>query len=386
MSAVLTQDDESVSNDGERMIVGNAWGYWAHLSIYRFALPFAQGAEVLDAGSGAGYGADYLVRNGASHVLALDASALAIEHSRKRYHGLPLTFDVADLNAPLPVSSEAFDVVFSSNVFEHVGNVDGLAAECARAMKPGGVVIVAVPPICSAADMASDLDNHFHVHHIPPTAWHSKLSRFFLDVRCHAHEGRGEFASKERERIEIALPPDKVTIRETDFEFPETTAAAMLENRENITAVFVCRGRRVPAGPETIEERAPASWREGEAVARLLAKVREANNSLPGRVAALEARIATLDAERQAAAARADALEARKITMAAQIAALDAERQAAAARADALEARNSAMAAQIAALDAERQAAAARADALERSTIWRMTAPLRAAITGLRGR
>jgi hypothetical protein len=57
--------EECLTNAGERMIVGNLWGYWAHLSIYRFAVPFAQGKRVLDAGSGSGYGSSYLARHGA---------------------------------------------------------------------------------------------------------------------------------------------------------------------------------------------------------------------------------------------------------------------------------------------------------------------------------
>ena len=57
--------DAELTNAGERMIVGNISGYWAHLSIYHFALPFARGRRVLDAGCGAGYGAAYLARHGA---------------------------------------------------------------------------------------------------------------------------------------------------------------------------------------------------------------------------------------------------------------------------------------------------------------------------------
>ncbi len=182
--------DDILTNAGERMVEGNSWGYWAHLSIYSFALAYTRGQRVLDAGSGAGYGAAYLSRHGAE-VLALDHSRVAVEHSRARYAGDAVTFEVADLGAPLQLGDGVFDLVFSSNVFEHVGNVDGLAAECARVVKPSGVVIVAVPPIVSAAAMAADMQNQFHVHHIPPMAWHAKFSRFFDDVKCYRHVGKG---------------------------------------------------------------------------------------------------------------------------------------------------------------------------------------------------
>jgi SAM-dependent methyltransferase len=284
--------EERLTNAGERMIVGNLWGYWAHLSIYRFAVPLAQGKRVLDAGSGSGYGSSYLARHGAS-VLALDAGIFAIEHSRQRYAGDTVTFEVADLNSRLSLGDNVFDLVFSSNVFEHVANVDGLAAECARVMKGDGAAIIAVPPICSAAALAADMDNHFHVHHIPPTAWAAKLGRFFADVQCYGHFGLGEFASPARQEHEMRLPPDDVTIRETDFEFPEMSPADMLRQGTSITALFVCRGPRPKPEPQTIQERTPFDWREGEVAANKIAKARqqvdEVRTSMASEMLALQA-------------------------------------------------------------------------------------------------
>jgi SAM-dependent methyltransferase len=339
----FTVSDEALGNNGERAVVGNTWLYWAHLSIYRFALPFARGRRVLDAGSGAGYGSAYLARHGAN-VLALEASDLAVSHSRQQYAGDSVTFENADLNEPLQLGDEVFDLVFSSNVFEHIANVDRLAAECARVLKPDGVLLVAVPPICSAAAMAGDMENPFHIHHIPPTAWQAKLERFFMQVRCFAHFGTGEFASKERENREIMLPPDRVTVRETDFEFLESSAKALLDKADSISAVFVCQGRRIPEGRETLEERTPASWQEPAAAARLIRErgktTAPASQELPSaleRVAAAENR--AIEAEARLAGARAE----------------------------------------IAAL-------ALRVAALESSTSWKITRPLRNIADAIRGK
>jgi 2-polyprenyl-3-methyl-5-hydroxy-6-metoxy-1,4-benzoquinol methylase len=281
--------EAALTNAGERMTVGNMWGYWAHLSIYRFAIPYAQGKRILDAGSGSGYGAAYLARYGAD-VLALDAGSVAIEHSRQRYAGDAVTFEVADLNSRLPVGDEIFDLVFSSNVFEHIANVDGLAAECTRVIKPGGVVIIAVPPICSAAALAADMDNQFHVNHIPPTAWAAKLSRFFSNVECHAHFGTGEFSSQESHHREIRLTPDKVTIRETDFDFPKMAPEEMMIRGTSITAVFVCRGPKAIPDSETVIERTPTSWSEGEVAARKIGEMQAAIVELKAKIARLRSR------------------------------------------------------------------------------------------------
>jgi SAM-dependent methyltransferase len=253
-----------ISNDGERVTVDNTWSYYAHLSIYRFALSFCKtGSRVLDAGCGSGYGSAYLASHGAS-VLAYDAGADAVAHARRNYPAV--TYEVYDLGSPLPIADRSFDTVFSSNVFEHVPNVDGLAAECARVVKRDGAVIVAVPPVMNALGAESDIKNHFHVHHIPPAAWHAKLSRFFAEVECYDH--RGDLA-------EVTMPPEKVTIRETDFEFPLMSVEKHCLDHP-ISALFVCRQPRDVALPETLAERMPAEWFAGAIVARIIQEQREA--------------------------------------------------------------------------------------------------------------
>lgn len=269
---------EDLTNSGERMIVDNHWGYWAHLSIYRFALPFAIGKRVLDAGCGSGYGSVYLAQHGAN-VHAVDAGELAIKHCRTAYADESITFDVADLGKPLKLEDGSFDLVFSSNVFEHVGAIDTLCAEAARVMKPDGVTIVAVPPVCSAESAMSDMENEFHVHHIPPTAWHVKLSRFFEEVTCYAHRPAGRFVDPDVLQRELRLPQEEVTVKDTDFDFPETTAEE-LSLGETITAIYVCRGRIMEPGPETLAERTPAAWKEGELAAKVIARLKSREAAL----------------------------------------------------------------------------------------------------------
>jgi SAM-dependent methyltransferase len=350
-------DDTVVRNHGERMIVANLWSYWAHLSIYRFAVPFAVGERVLDAGSGAGYGAAYLSRHGAAGVLAFDAGVHAIEYSRQRYAGDAVSFEVADLNKPLPLGDRTFGLVFSSNVFDHVGNVDGLAAECARVVAEDGVVIVAVPPIPTADVMVSDVGNPFHVHHIPPVAWHAKLNRFFQDVRCYAHRHGGEFASKEREQEQVAASMETCRIRETDFIFPEDDSSSL---QDTITAIFVCRAPRAEPGPETLIERAPAIWREGEAAARALRAQKFTVSDLQH---VLESTRNDLDMARR---------EIERLSIAAreQAAAAGQDLSLALRRAESAEALSADLSSRIA--------------AIENSTCWRATAPIRAFVRAIR--
>lgn len=302
------QELERITNEGERMIVGNMWGYWAHLSIYFFALPYTKGKRVLEAGTGSGYGSAYLARHGAN-VLGFDAGEEAVLHSRRRYAGDPVTYEVADLNKPIPVGDRMFDVVFSSNVFEHVANIDGLVAECARVVRQDGVVIVAVPPITSAAAAEEDIRNQFHVHHIPPSAWKAKLERFFEEVECRRHVGKGIFADKEREQQELRLSPDKVTIRETDFEFPVCDTEDFI-TQGGITAVFVCRNprERLEFRSETIAERTPSEWAEGARAAKVITDERNAIARAKTEIEQPRARIKQLETAYVSQAAEIDDL------------------------------------------------------------------------------
>lgn len=52
-------------------------------------------------------------------------------------------FDVARHSADL--SNESFDYIFSLNVFEHIEDHETAMAECARMLRPGGVVFTYVP-------------------------------------------------------------------------------------------------------------------------------------------------------------------------------------------------------------------------------------------------
>ena len=84
------------------------------------------------------------------------------------------------------------------------------------------------------------------------------LSRFFEEVQCHGHLGAGTFADRARHLAEVGLPPERVTIRETDFDFPAVSPEALNADLETVTAIFVCRRPRMTAGPETLAERVPA--------------------------------------------------------------------------------------------------------------------------------
>ncbi|MCL0057490.1 class I SAM-dependent methyltransferase, partial [Dehalococcoidales bacterium] len=48
----------------------------------------------------------------------------------------------ADLNQPLPLESESFDIVHAANIIEHLSKTDIFLKEVYRVLKPGGYFII----------------------------------------------------------------------------------------------------------------------------------------------------------------------------------------------------------------------------------------------------
>lgn len=93
------------------------------------------GSHVLDVGGGPGYWADAFAARGATYTpLDADAGELAL-HGRT-----PLPGTVIGDGQSLPFRTAAFDVVYSSNVAEHVPDPWQMGDEMVRVCKPGGLV------------------------------------------------------------------------------------------------------------------------------------------------------------------------------------------------------------------------------------------------------
>lgn len=63
---------------------------------------------------------------------------------------------LADLEQPLPFHDNSFDVVVSSNTFEHIYEVRNLVKECYRITKRGGMIVGSTPFLLSAHQAPHD--------------------------------------------------------------------------------------------------------------------------------------------------------------------------------------------------------------------------------------
>lgn len=131
----------------ERAVPGTA--EWAelgapHLARYLFAVDFARGKQVLDAGTGSGYGAALLKRQGAKTVQALDIDSEAIRQAQAHFTQEGLTFYEDDCET-LANTTGQFDLICNFENIEHLARPEGFLKAAAQRLAPDGVLLVSTP-------------------------------------------------------------------------------------------------------------------------------------------------------------------------------------------------------------------------------------------------
>jgi SAM-dependent methyltransferase len=100
------------------------------------------GDRVLDLGSGAGDSTAEIARAG-GRVIGVEVAEAAIARSRSRHE--ELEFRLAPIEGPLPFDDGAFDLVWTSEVIEHVADTARWLSELRRVLAPGGRLLLTTP-------------------------------------------------------------------------------------------------------------------------------------------------------------------------------------------------------------------------------------------------
>jgi SAM-dependent methyltransferase len=164
-------DDTSAAVDavltltGERTIpdldIENYW-FRRHQVVYQRLAPRCAGLEVLEAGCGEGYGAD-LIAGVARRVIAVDYDAAAVAHVRSRY---PRVEALQANLAQLPLPDSSVDAVVNFQVIEHLWDQPQFVAECARVLRPSGLLMVSTPNRITFSPGRDTPINPFHTREL----------------------------------------------------------------------------------------------------------------------------------------------------------------------------------------------------------------------------
>jgi SAM-dependent methyltransferase len=100
------------------------------------------GERVLDLGCGAGRFVRALREAGADAV-GVEIAEAALERARRNVPGAELR--LLEPDGSLPLDHRSVDLVWCSEVLEHVADVAGLLVEVRRVLHPGGRLLVTVP-------------------------------------------------------------------------------------------------------------------------------------------------------------------------------------------------------------------------------------------------
>jgi SAM-dependent methyltransferase len=212
--------------------------YFAHLSIYRFAAQFAQNGVVLDAGSGAGYGSAYLADHGAQFAHGIDVSAEAVAFSQHYFQRPNLQYQVMSLEEITGFEPHSFDLIYSSNVLEHVPNILAFLRSAWQLLKPDGTMVIAVPPIVNWELQAVNIANPFHYNIWTPRQWYYTLNIFFSNINCYTH-----VCSRQDVVPNFWNSPDQTIVDENDFGFFNVTIEQIMYV-PTITALFLVQKPR----------------------------------------------------------------------------------------------------------------------------------------------
>jgi cytosine/adenosine deaminase-related metal-dependent hydrolase/ubiquinone/menaquinone biosynthesis C-methylase UbiE len=103
-------------------------------------LPLISDADVLDVGCGTGRWLTHLEALGPASIIGVDCSSVMLERARAKVR-TTTRLERAD-GSTLPGKDGSYDFVVASFLLSHVKDLQGLAHECARVLRPGGRMLI----------------------------------------------------------------------------------------------------------------------------------------------------------------------------------------------------------------------------------------------------
>lgn len=127
------------------------------------------GDRALDIGCGDGAFTGELVAAGAAGVIGADVAEAALARARRRHP--EASFERVPFDGPLPFADGRFELVWASEVIEHVADTARFLSELRRVLVPGGRLLVTTPNhgrlrlLLSGVEPYSEpLGDHLHLY------------------------------------------------------------------------------------------------------------------------------------------------------------------------------------------------------------------------------
>lgn len=121
-------------------------------------------AQVLDLGTSTGTNLRMLRDLGYHRVVGLDISLEAIHYCESKGLGPVSQGDVC----AIPFADSSFDLVFATDIVEHVDNDELAVAEIARVLRPGGYVLLTVPAFNALWGLQDEVAFHKRRYRLGP--------------------------------------------------------------------------------------------------------------------------------------------------------------------------------------------------------------------------
>jgi SAM-dependent methyltransferase len=151
-----------------------------------------RGDRALDVGCGTGEFTAQMAQAGAAAV-GVDVAEAALE--RARAHHPELDFRLTTIDGPLPFSDNTFDLVWASEVIEHIADTARWLSEVRRVLAPSGRLLLTTPAhgrlrvaLAGVDRFSEPLGDHLHLY--THRSLRTLLEEFdFRDVRVRGAAG-----------------------------------------------------------------------------------------------------------------------------------------------------------------------------------------------------
>lgn len=122
----------------------NMSGTGVHDKTLSLAKTYLNGASILVVGSGEGSLEHKLILQGVR-----DQNIKSLDYDPSKFRIKSIQCQRCDLNESIPFQDSSFDIVFATEVIEHLYNPHRLIEESWRVLKPGGMLFLTTPNVHS---------------------------------------------------------------------------------------------------------------------------------------------------------------------------------------------------------------------------------------------